>query len=107
MDISLHKDDSSLTDISQDTLETIKRHRRKTVTTPHYMLRRHTETKHMSPAIIKHLSKRDKLITMYYNTGRPIFNVSHDNNHYFIGTSSGVMHGYYKDCVIIPSLSNT
>ena len=105
MKSSCHTDDNSLTDISLDTIERTKsRPQNRTVTTPHYMLRRHSETKHMSRAVMNQLSKRDKLIHMYYHTGRPIFNISSDDTHYFVGTANGMMHGYYKDCVIIPSL---
>ncbi len=103
-----HTEDTSLTDITLDAIEnTSVRASRRTVTTPHYMLRRYTETKHMSPAKAIQLSKRNKLIHMYYHTGRPIFNISGDNTHYFVGTAEGVMRGYYKDCVIIPSLPDS
>lgn len=45
-------------------------------------------------ALKNHLKKREKLITLFYKTGRPIFNTSHDNKHIFYKNGQYPQRGY-------------
>lgn len=45
--------------------------------------------------IIKQLEKREKLIQLYYGTGRPIFNQINDNKHIFIEENNKTRGSYY------------
>ena len=45
--------------------------------------------------IIQQLQKRDKLIHLYYCTGRPIFNQIRDSKHVFIEENNRLSGFYY------------
>jgi len=52
---------------------------------------------HIPPSlhIIQQLKKQEKLIQLYYCTGRPIFNLIRDRKHVFIGENNKVRGFYY------------
>ena len=53
------------------------------------------ESEPIPPHMIEQLKKREKLIRLYYLTGRPIFNQIRDNKHVFIEENNKVTGCYY------------
>ncbi len=54
-----------------------------------------TKEKPQPPHIIEQLKKRDKLIHLYYLTGRPIFNQKYDKYHIFAEKNNTMTGSYF------------
>tara|TARA_B100000989_G_C19509038_1_gene457988 strand:- start:916 stop:1089 length:174 start_codon:yes stop_codon:yes gene_type:complete len=54
-----------------------------------------TKEKPRPPHIIEQLKKREKLIHLYYLTGRPIFNQKYDKYHIFAEKNNTMTGSYF------------